>query len=54
MPLIHALLEGGANMNQVNKDGMSVLHVAAQGNMAAVLFFFVAVKGMAIDGRDYE
>jgi ankyrin repeat protein len=53
LPMIRALIEeGGADITLVNNVGCSVLHLAAQGNKAAAIYYFTAVRGLDINVRD--
>ena len=48
MDAIRALIAYGANIHAVNKFGLNMLHVAAQGDVACSLYFFKE-KGVSLD-----
>jgi palmitoyltransferase ZDHHC13/17 len=48
---INALLENGADMYLKNNFGITVMHVAAQGDQPISLYFFKE-RGMDLRGRD--
>ena len=51
MDAIRALIAYGANSHAVNKFGLNMLHVAAQGDVACSLYFFKE-KGVDLDLQD--
>ena len=44
----------GADMSLVNKQGCSVLHMAAQGNKAVSIYYFAEIKQLDINQRDLK
>ena len=48
------LLNEGADINQVSKNGLNVLHFAAQGNQPKCLLYFVEKYKLDINSRDFD
>mmetsp|Transcript_4709 Transcript_4709/g.8036 ORF Transcript_4709/g.8036 Transcript_4709/m.8036 type:complete len:188 (+) Transcript_4709:387-950(+) len=46
------LLEAGAELMIKNRHGLNVLHIAAQGDQPASLYYFHKIQGIPIDCRD--
>lgn len=51
---IKLLIKHGADVERKNKQGINVLHLAAQGDKAFSLAFFKTNHKMAINERDSE
>lgn len=51
MDLIRLLVANGANVNEVNRQGINMLHVSAQGDQPVSLAFFIE-KGLPINSKD--
>ena len=45
------LIENGADIHAVNKDGLNMLHTAAQGDQALMLFYFKEA-GIDVNSKD--
>ena len=51
LEIIQALMKNGADKHAVNKQGLNMLHIAAQGNQAISLYYFKSLE-MDIYSRD--
>jgi len=51
MDAVNCLIEHGSDLFAINAFGLSMLHVAAQGDAANALYFFKE-KGLDLDLRD--
>lgn len=49
--IISMLIENKANIYSVNKDGLNMLHTAAQGDQAFMLYYFKQL-GLDVNSRD--
>ena len=49
--IVKTLLDHGANINAINKDGLNMLHTSAQGDQALMLFYFKQA-GLDVNARD--
>ncbi|CDW84555.1 dhhc zinc finger domain containing protein [Stylonychia lemnae] len=54
IPVIKLLIQNGANLNCVNTFGLDVLHVAAQGDAGASIYYFVNVCKKDINSSDFR
>lgn len=50
--LIRYLMRQGADPTITNRQGINMLHVAAQGDQPASLYYFHKVVGLDVDSRD--
>ncbi len=50
--IIKLLIENGGDYRQTNKSGLSVLHMAAQGNQPSVIVFFKEIYNKDINEKD--
>ena len=53
LKVISMLIENGADIAQVNNHGLSMLHVAAQGDQAIALYYFKE-SGLKVDLTDHR
>ena len=51
MDAIYTLIENSANHEVLNNNGLNMLHVAAQGDVAPPLYFFMML-GLNINSQD--
>ena len=52
MKLIKLLINNGADVNLVNNNGLNVLHLAAQGNQATPIYYFIHKYKMNVNSTD--
>lgn len=50
--IVELLIENKANIHAINKDGLTMMHTAAQGDQALMLYFFKN-QGLDINQKDY-
>ena len=49
---VYILINSGADINQTNSFGLTMLHVAAQGDSANTLYYFTKIKKLDLNSKD--